>query len=754
VKLKIDILVPTRNGLSDSVQMFDSLQRTTSRYRLTIIDSESSDGTPEFFESQSIRVLRVRDRGFGHAINTGLEIVESNVFVLLNNDIVLTEGWLEGLLDTKERAGKSVGFVGPVSNYAKNHQKVVVPERGALEDFSRKHRSEHAGMITEIGTLGFFCTLLDSEMINEVGELEEWGPGGFEDDDYQIRAWEKGWKTLLNKEVFIFHRGGQTFQREFGGQERVFDNRFRYYEKHYRPEPKIVAIYRVHNDRDNFIDSLEQTSKQVDVIYVFDDRSDPPLREIIQHFPKIKRYYYKEPDQGFDEYADRMVLLGWLEGCGCDWALALDSDEQLEGYVTFQKLHDLVRVPDPSIRQIIFPEITFWNRTHYRNDGLWADMTRGKLFRIGPEMSLSRHGNRQSLPGLHCSSFPLYPEDCRRGTTLRVLHYGYNSEEQRERKFEFYQDGDQEKNVNWIGAPDYSHLRDESRMLLVKYVPGVHASLNILARLEDLADLSEVLLESWGAFQQRLIYLDRDPEFFVEPDHRSPILPDIDQLKKLFQVEVIFGKCKDFSAKRNLLLSQSQEDWVFSLDTDERFEGWPILRKLLDFPTDAWMFWVQNLRKDGRHTITERVRLFHLDNRVRWSGAIHEHIEVSGAVSVSPVGIVHLGFLKEEEFLQEKLRDYEAKIRSELEKTPNDPILLFSLALHLREKGEDGVVELLRKAIRLDPKFVQARTELGLILLRESRDHISSAVDIMPDSYPLKQSYQTLLGSVNDFTQD
>lgn len=741
--MKIDILVPTKNGLSDSVQMLDSLQRTTSRYRLTVIDSESTDGTPEFFESQNIRVLRVRDRGFGHAINAGLEVVESDVLVLLNNDVVLPEGWLEGLIDTRERSGKNTGFVGPVSNYAKKHQKVSVPEGGSLEDFSRKHRSEHAGVIAEVGTLGFFCTLLDSEMMRSVGGLEEWGPGGHEDDDYIVRAWELGWKAVISGEVFVFHRGGQTFQREFGSQDRVFDNRFRYYEKHYREKPTIVAIYRVHNDRDNFIDSLERTSKQVDLIYVFDDRSDPPLREIIEHFPKVKRYHYKDPGGEFDEYADRMELLRWLERSGCDWALALDSDEQLEEYVTFQKLHDLVRVPDPSIRQIIFPEITFWNRTHYRNDGLWADMTRGKLFRIGPGMSLRRHGNIQSLPGLHCSSFPLYPEDCRRVTTLRILHHGYNSEEQRERKFEFYEKGDQEKNVDWIGAPDYSHLRDESRMLLVKYVPGIHASLNILARPTEFPDLSQVLLDSWGAFQERLVHLDW-----------CPITPEIEQLKKLFQVKIVLGKCKDFSAKRNLLLSQSQEDWIFSLDTDERFEGWPILRKLLDFPTNAWMFWVQNLRKDGRYSITERVRLFHLDNRVRWSGAIHEHIEVLGAVSVSPVGIVHFGFLKEENFLQEKLREYEAKIRAGLEKNPNDPVLLFSLALHLREKGEDGVVELLRKAIQFDPKFLQARTELGLILLRESREHISSAVNIMPDSYPLKQSYQALLRSVDDFTQD
>lgn len=738
---KIDIICPVKNGLSDSVQMFESLKRCTSRYRLTVIDSESSDGTPEFFESQGIRVLRVKDQGFGAAINAGLKIVESEVCVLINNDIILAEGWLEGLLDAKERSGKKTGFVGPVSNYAKAHQKISVPQVGSLEDFVRKHRLSNLGKIVEVGTLGFFCTLLDSEMVKSVGNLEEWGPGGFEDDDYQIRAWEKGWKAIVNREVFVFHRGGQTFQREFGSQDRVFDNRFRYYEKHYRPNPTIVATYRVHNDRDNFISSLERTSQQVDEIYVFDDRSEPSLESVVNRFPKITKYFYKEPGKGFDEYADRMILLEWLKESGCDWAFALDSDEQLEEYATFQKLHDLARVPDPSIRQIVFPEVTFWNRNFCRSDGPWANVTRGKLFRIWPEMNLRLRGNIRSLPGLHCSSCPLYPEDSRRMTTLRILHFGYNSEEQRERKFKFYNNGDQEKNTNLIGASDYSHLRDENRMLLVKYVPGTHVSLNILARPTEFSDLSQVLLESWGSFQERLVHLD------------CPITPEIEQLKKIFQVKVILGKSESFSDKRNFLLSHSQEDWVFSLDTDERFEGYSILRKLLDFSSDAWMFWIRNLTKDGRHSISERVRLFKLDNAKGWRGAIHERIEVQGIISTSPVEIMHLGYLKDEAFLAEKLQGYETKVRSELEKNPNDPVLLFSLALHLREKGEDGVLELLRKAIQLNPKFLQAKTELALILLRESQGHISSAIDLMPDSYPLKQNYQSLLRSIHDFDQ-
>lgn len=743
--MKTDIIVPTKNGISDTVQMFESLKQTTKDYRLIIVDSASSDGTSKFFKSQDVQVLEVENRGFGFAINEGFKIIESENIVILNNDTILTEGWLEGLYKAREIGGEMTGFVGPVSNYAASHQKIEISNVGSLEEFAAQRKLNFDGQIQEVGTLGFFCTLLSSKMIQELGPLEMWGAGGYEDTDYCIRAWDKGWTAILSLETFVFHHGGQTFQREFGNQKKVLENADQYFSKNARQRRKnlsIVALYRVQNNHKCFELSLEHTSKQVDEIYVFDDRSDPSLESLIKKFSKVTRYFHKEKSKGFNEYEDRDTLLEWAKESDHDWALVLDSDEWLEDYVTFEKLHNLVRVPDPIIRQFVFSEFTFWRDDFYRDDGPWAKQLKGRLFRIGPAMKLKAKGTLNGLQGLHCSASPWYPEECRRSTTFRILHYGYNSEELRSKKYKFYQEGDTEKNINLIGASDYSHLIDENQLLLKKFQPDNHVSLNMIVQSSEFLNVLEIIKSTWGTFAEILIH--------IEPNNISDA--NINLLSEVFQAKIIHGESQNLSVKRNLLLFASSEKWIFSFDPDERIEGLQTIRQMIDYPTDGWMFWIKNLMKDGRYSISERVRLFKKSKAIGWQGAIHEQIEINGNISVSPVPILHLGYLLDDDALKKKMQRYEITVREGLKENPDDPTLLFSLALHLRNQGKRGEgLQLLQRAIQINPNFLQAKVELSLELLRESNGLLSSSMSLMPDSYPLKAGFQGLLKNLEDF---
>lgn len=742
--MKTDIIVPTKGGIADSVQMFESLKRTTKDYRLIIVDSESTDGTPDFFKSQGVQVLQVEDRGFGFAINSGLKLLESENCVLLNNDVILTSGWLEGLYKAKEIGGEMTGLVGPMTNYAASHQKIEVPNSGSLEEFVIQRKAEFDGQIQEVGSLGFFCTLLNSKMIQELGPLEMWGAGGYEDTDYCIQAWEKGWKSIVSLETFVFHHGGQTFQREFGDQKKVMENSYQYFKKNFCKNPSIVALYRVRNTHQSFEKSLEKTSKQVDEIYVFDDRSDPSLESLIEKFPKVTRYFHKDKSRGFNEYEDRNTLFEWAKESDHDWALVLDSDEWIEDYVTFKKLHDLVRVPDPIIRQFVFSEFTFWQDNFYRDDGPWAKQLKGRLFRINPVMKLKMKGAIEGLQGLHCSAGPWYPEDCRRSTSFRILHYGYDSEELRAKKYKFYQEGDTEKNTNLIGAPDYSHLIDESQLLLRKYQPDNHVSLNLIAQQSEFLSVLEIIKSTWGSFAEILIH--------IEPDSISEA--DVSLLSEIFQAKITCGESRNLSVKRNLLLLASSEKWIFSFDPDERIEGLQTIRQMIDYQTDGWMFWIKNLMKNGRYSISERVRLFKKSKAIGWSGAIHEQIEMNGNISVSPIPILHFGYLLDDDALSKKMQRYEAMVREGLKENPDDPTLLFSLALHLRDQGKRGEsLLLLQRAIQINPNFLQAKVELSLELLRESSGLLTSSLQLMPDSYPLKSGFQELIKNVEKFLQ-
>jgi O-antigen biosynthesis protein len=68
-------------------------------------------------------IHNTRNLGFPRAINQGLREARGEYLVLLNNDAVVTDDWLEQLIELAEMKGQvggqsTVGLVGPMSNYA------------------------------------------------------------------------------------------------------------------------------------------------------------------------------------------------------------------------------------------------------------------------------------------------------------------------------------------------------------------------------------------------------------------------------------------------------------------------------------------------------------------------------------------------------------------------------------------------------------------------------------------------------------
>lgn len=734
---KVDIIVPVRNGLADSVEMFESLKKNTSNYRLIVVDNGSTDGTYEYFSSRGVEVIRLEENlGFGAALNKGIERIEAENVVFLNNDVILTKGWLEKLLFYKEKFPAPVGLIGPVSNFAGGTQQVPFTERDPERQAAKIRREAPQRPLLEASFLSFFCVLLDARVIESVGKLEEWFPGGYEDNDYCNRAWEAGWKLLIARDVFVFHKGSRTLLREFGRGDKVFDSRLKYFYKYWQKakNQKIVALYRVKNDHENFRRSLERTSKIVDAIYVWDDNSNPPLKKLISSFPKVEKYF--ESHYGFNEYRDRSALLSWAKASPYQWALALDSDEMLEKTLTYEKLHELVRVPDPLIRSFIFHENTFWFKDFFRMDGVWNSQAHDRLYKLNLNEELTQGTSK----GFHCSTVPIFPPESRRITCYRIEHYGYLDEKRRKEKYQFYTKTDTEKDPRLIGAADYSHLLDNGFLRVCKFIPDNHFSLNILMREGEEKEAAQILSDLWGMSQEVNILAERRND-------------DLNLMEEIFNVNVYLDEKKmDLSSKRNFLLDKSSKRWVLFLDTDEKLENPGLLRPMMDAFPDGYLFYVKNLQKNGKITFSENVRFFRKETGLRFSGKVHETVETSvkenSKMVNSPCQLIHFGYLKDEKFLKKKLESYFELLQQELKANPDDPKIHFALALHYLNEGKEELAErYLKNAVRLNPKFAEASKELAHLYLKKAKDLFGGVVPSLSASHPLRGK----LNEINSF---
>ncbi|TXI22469.1 MAG: glycosyltransferase, partial [Nitrosomonas sp.] len=276
---KVGIVIVSYNA-SDVVRLtLASVRRAYNDvgYKLILIDNAS-----ELAEREKIRlamskhiaevgsswryVEQDKNLGFSGGNNVGISQFladeEISHVCLLNSDVVVTDRWLDHLI----ASGSDI--VSAVTNKADSEQCVPVDYELELSecldfdtdsikdtayqrvaDFSARWHQAWAGNIVEADPT-FFCVLLSVKVCRDIGLLDEtFFPGGFEDDDYCLRARKAGYKLHLARDVYIHHWGSASFgklQYEYFS-ERAARNKAYLEQKHgvtwqRRPEKPIVSF--------------------------------------------------------------------------------------------------------------------------------------------------------------------------------------------------------------------------------------------------------------------------------------------------------------------------------------------------------------------------------------------------------------------------------------------------------------------------------------------------------------------------------
>ena len=191
---------------------------TKGAYEVVIVDNGSGPETTQWLSSivdPAVRVVfNAVNRGYAGGNNDGMAAARGDFVVLLNNDVVVTEGWLEGLLEAFERIPR-LGISAPRSNIVAGDQVVLDAAYKNLDEMHayaarRRERYRGRGYMTD-RAIGL-CLCVDRRVIDEVGGIDErFGVGNFEDDDFCLRVRAAGYRIHVCDDVFIHHFGSKTF---------------------------------------------------------------------------------------------------------------------------------------------------------------------------------------------------------------------------------------------------------------------------------------------------------------------------------------------------------------------------------------------------------------------------------------------------------------------------------------------------------------------------------------------------------------
>jgi GT2 family glycosyltransferase len=218
---KTSIIVVTYNNLELTKLCLHSIFTNTNypNYEVVVVDNYSQDDTVKFLNELQVKDNRVKvifndqNLGFAAANNQGARVSTGEYLVFLNNDTIVTPGWLGSLMMHLQTG---VGMVGPVTNAIGNEAKIYADYHNLFELklFAHKRAFKFHKIGFPIRVLALYCCMISAELFKKLGGLDEmFGTGMFEDDDFAMKLQAEGLELRCAEDVFIHHFHGASFNK-------------------------------------------------------------------------------------------------------------------------------------------------------------------------------------------------------------------------------------------------------------------------------------------------------------------------------------------------------------------------------------------------------------------------------------------------------------------------------------------------------------------------------------------------------------
>lgn len=222
--MKVDIIMPTYLTMDLTLRCMASIKNNTScPYRLILIDDGNEKDAfydvlfqARFFWEDFIYHRFKKNKGFASAINQGIRLSASECLVFMNNDVIVTYGWLGKLVEALEKSPR-IGLVAAVTDSISSvcrYDRLAKALGLEVEEDPEKYFNSLAPGAIPFGTnISFFCVAIKREVVKSVGFLDERFYNGGEDDDYNDRIRKAGYLTAVCRNCFVYHDHSATFSK-------------------------------------------------------------------------------------------------------------------------------------------------------------------------------------------------------------------------------------------------------------------------------------------------------------------------------------------------------------------------------------------------------------------------------------------------------------------------------------------------------------------------------------------------------------
>jgi O-antigen biosynthesis protein len=214
------VIVPVYNNWSLTATCLRSLMMTSNEtsYRVVVVDDGSTDETPErLADISGITNLCLEENvGFLRAVHAGFASVTEPLVVLLNNDTVVTDGWLDALVEMA-RFDDTVGVVGAKLLFPDG----VLQEAGSLifktgsgVNYGKGDRADRSWyeFPREVDYCSGAGILIRHSVWQSTGGFDlDFAPAYYEETDFAFAVRRAGYRVMYQPKSRIYHFEGATY---------------------------------------------------------------------------------------------------------------------------------------------------------------------------------------------------------------------------------------------------------------------------------------------------------------------------------------------------------------------------------------------------------------------------------------------------------------------------------------------------------------------------------------------------------------
>lgn len=224
--MTVDIIIPIYKGFVQTKRCLESVRANSQcvPFELVLIDDcspeiELQNYLATYTGRPDVTLLRnEQNLGFVASVNRGMGLHPDRDVVLLNSDTEVVNDWLDRL----RQCAYSQPDIATVTPFSNNATICSYPFEGwngglpgmldlvALDAlFARANTGLAAALPTAVG----FCMFIRRACLQDIGDfdVERFGRGYGEENDFSLRAAKAGWRNVLAADVFVFHEGGVSF---------------------------------------------------------------------------------------------------------------------------------------------------------------------------------------------------------------------------------------------------------------------------------------------------------------------------------------------------------------------------------------------------------------------------------------------------------------------------------------------------------------------------------------------------------------